>query len=70
MRNLVVSKSENHNLRCKTGKNIELKFIRKKKHSFIADTKLQVDHGELYGEIWRKSSISHNLFKNQIILKV
>ena len=41
MWNLAVSKPENHNLRCKTAKKID--FSRKEKHSFIADTKLQVE---------------------------
>ena len=40
---------------------IEFEFSRKKMHSFIADTMLQVD---------QKSSISQYLFKNQIFLKV
>ena len=43
MGNLVVSKPENHNLRCKTAIKIEIEFIRKRKLSFIADTKLQVN---------------------------
>ena len=43
MWNLVVSKPENHNLRCKTAIKIEFEFNRNKKHSFIADNKLQVD---------------------------
>ena len=43
MWNLVVSKPENHNLIRKTSIKIEYEFIRKRKHSFIADTKLQVD---------------------------
>ena len=43
MWNLVVSKPENHNLRRETAINIEFVFSRKKKHSFIADTKPQND---------------------------
>ena len=43
MWNLVISKPENHNLRHKTAINIEFEFNRKKKQSFIADNKLQVD---------------------------
>ena len=38
MGNLVVSKPENHNLRCKTAIKIKL--------SFIADTKLQVNQNK------------------------
>ena len=40
---LVVSKPENHNLRRKTAIHIELDFIRKKKLSCLADTKLESD---------------------------
>ena len=43
MSNLVVSKPENHNLRCKTALKIAYEFCRRKKRFFIADTKLQVD---------------------------
>ena len=43
MWNLVISKPKKHNLRRKTEKKIEPDFNRKKKHSFIADNKLQVD---------------------------
>ena len=42
--NLVISKPENHNLGRKTAIEIEFEFNRKKKHSFIADNKLQVDN--------------------------
>ena len=67
MWNLLVSKPEHHNLRRKTA--IRTKFElsrkeRKKEHSLIADSKLQID------QIKRKmeaNSISHFLFKNQII---
>ena len=41
--NLVLSKPENHILRCKTAKHNEFEFSRKKKQSFIAEIKLQVD---------------------------
>ena len=44
MLNLVLSKPEKHNSRRKTAIKIEFDFKRKKKHSFIADNKLQVDH--------------------------
>ena len=40
--NLVVSKPEHYNLRRKTPINTEFEFSRKKEHSLIADTKLQV----------------------------
>ena len=43
MSNLVVSKPDNHKLRCKTAIKIEFEFSRKKKHSFIADTMLQFE---------------------------
>ena len=43
MWNLVVSKPENNILRRKTAIKIEIEFSGKKKHSFIADIKLQVD---------------------------
>ena len=42
-KNLVILKPENHNLSRKTAIKIEFDFNRKKKHSFIADNKLQVD---------------------------
>ena len=41
--NLVVSKQENHKLRCKTAKKVQFEIIRKKEHALIAYTKLQVD---------------------------
>ena len=40
MLNLVLSNPENHILRRKTAIKIEFEFIRKKKHSVIADIKL------------------------------
>ena len=43
MWNLAISKPENHNLRSKTAVRIEISFNGKKKLSFIADNKLQVD---------------------------
>ena len=43
MWNLVVSKPEQHNLRRKTTIKTIFEFSRKKEHSLIADTKLQVD---------------------------
>ena len=43
MWNLVISKPENRNLRRETAIKPEFDFNRKKKHSFIADNKLQVD---------------------------
>ena len=60
-------KAINHNLRRKTVIKIEFYFSRKNKHSFIADNKLQVDQIERKIE---RSSISHYLFENQILLKV
>ena len=42
MRSLVVSKPKKHNLRYEIAKKIIKEFSRKKKHSFNADTKLQV----------------------------
>ena len=42
MWNLVLSKPENHNLRHKTAITTKFEFGRKKKHSLIADPKLQV----------------------------
>ena len=41
--NLLVSKPEHHNLRCKTAIKTKFEFSRKKEHSLIADTKLQLD---------------------------
>ena len=43
MWNLLISKPEKHNLRRKTQIKIEFDFNKMKKHSFIADNKLQVD---------------------------
>ena len=43
MWNPVVSKPENHNLRRKTAKHNIFLMSRKKKHSFFADNKLQVE---------------------------
>ena len=43
MGNLVVSKPEHHNLRRKTAIKTKIEFSRKKEHSLIADTQLQVD---------------------------
>ena len=40
--NLVVSKREHNNFRRKTAVKSKFEFSRKKKHSLIADTKLQV----------------------------
>ena len=67
MWNLVLSKPENHELRHNTPIKIYFEFSRKKKYSFIADTKLQIDKVR---KNWRRSSISHFLFKNKILLKV
>ena len=39
-------KASSHNLRRKTAIKIEFDFNRKKKHSFIADNKLQVDQNK------------------------
>ena len=66
MWNLVVSKPESDNLRCKIAKKIEIDLSRKEKHSLIADTKLQVD------QIKRKmeAKFKKPIFKNQIYLKV
>ena len=41
--NLVVSKPEHHNLRRKTAIKTKFEFGRKKEHSLIDETKLQVD---------------------------
>ena len=57
-----------HNLRRKTAIKIEFDFNGKKKHSFIADNKLQVDQRKKKNR--GKSSISHYLLENQILLKV
>ena len=49
MWNLLVSKPEHHNLRRKTAIKTKFEFSRnkrKKEHSLIADTKLQVDQIE------------------------
>ena len=43
---LVVSKPRNFILRCKTAIKIALEFSGKKRHSFIADPKLQVDQNK------------------------
>ena len=43
MWNLVVSKPEHHNLRRKTAIQTKFELSRKKEHSLIADTKLNVD---------------------------
>ena len=43
MWNLVVSKPEHHNLRRNTAIKTKFEISRKKEHSLIADTKLQVD---------------------------
>ena len=40
---LISQKPENNNLRLKTAIEIKVYIRRKKKHSFFADTKLQVD---------------------------
>ena len=45
-RNLVVSNPENCILTCKTTKNVNYCFGRKKKHSLFADTKLSVEQIE------------------------
>ena len=61
--NLVVSKPEHHNIRCKTAIKTKFDFSRKKEHSLIADTKRQVDQSR------RKMEAKFNkpfLFKNQI----
>ena len=65
--NLEVSKPENKNFRLKNAIKIQFKISRKKEHSFFADTKLQVDQIK---KKRRKSSVSHYLFKNQLLLKV
>ena len=59
--NLVVSKPEHHNLRRKTALKTNFEFSRKKEHSLIAYTKLQVDQIKK----WRQISTSHFLFKNK-----
>ena len=49
--NLVVSKQENHNLRSKNAIMNGFKYGRKRKHSFFADTSLQI------GQIkWKKEA--------------
>ena len=60
MENLVVSKPEHHNLRHNTTIKTKFKFSRKKEHSLIADTKLQLTN---IREKWRQSSKSHFFFK-------
>ena len=60
---IVVSKPEHHNLRPKTPKKTKFEFSRKKEHSLIADTKLQVEQLERKMEA---NSISHFLFINQL----
>ena len=66
--NLVVSKPENDNFRLKNAIETKFRISRIKKHSFFADTKLQVD--QIKKKKWRKSSLSPYLFKNQLFLKV
>ena len=44
--NLVVSKPENHNIRRKKAINTMFELSRKKEHSLIADSKLQVDQSK------------------------
>ena len=59
----LVSKPEHHDLRRKTAIKTKFEFSRKKEHSLIADTKLQVD------QFKRKMEAKFNkpfLFKNQI----
>ena len=67
MLNQVVSKPEHHNLRRKTAKKTKFEFCRKKEHSLIAYTKLQVD------QLKRKMEAKFNkpfFFKKSNILKV
>ena len=69
MWNIVISKPENHNLRRKTAINIKFDFNRKKKQSFIADNKLQVDQIKRKIEAnfnKPKSRIDHKLSCNQL----
>ena len=63
MWNLVVSKPENHNLWRKTAIKTKFELSRKKKHSLVADTKLQVDKIKRKIEAQFKKPF---LFKNQI----
>ena len=44
--NLVASKPEHHNLRRKTAIKTQFEFSRRKQHSLIADTKLQLDQSK------------------------
>ena len=65
-KNLVVAMPEHNNLGRKTAIKTKFEFTRKKEHSLIADTKLQVDQSK---RKWRQSSIAI-LFKKSNILKV
>ena len=66
--NLVVSKPENDNLRYKDAIKVQFDFSREKNHSFIAETKLQVDQVKKKMEpkfnkplfVWKS-----NIFKSQ-----
>ena len=66
--NLVVPKTEKHNLSSKTAIKIESEISRKKKHSFNTDNRLQVD------KITRKMEAKFNkrflLFENHLFSKI
>ena len=61
IRNLVVSKPENNNFRLKTATENNYQISRKKKQSFFADTKLEVEQ--------IKKKIKENLIKPLFIEK-
>ena len=61
--NLVVLEPENNKFRFKNGIETKFQINRMKKHSFLSDTKLQVD--QIKKKLWRKSSLSLFWFKNQ-----
>ena len=68
MRNLVMSKPENHYLRRRAAIKIEFDFNRKKKHSFFADNRLQVDQIKRKVEAKFNKSLfigKNNYFKSQ-----
>ena len=73
MRNLVVSKPENRNLRCKNAINVEFDFSRKRNYSFIADSKLKFDQIKRKMEAKLNKSFfiqKSNIFKSQSYQKL
>ena len=63
----MVSKQENHNLKRKTAIKTNFEFSKRREHSLIADTKLQVDKIKKKMEANFKKPF---LFKKSNILKV